>query len=508
MPGTNLRDAGRHRSPPGRHVVLNRPGPHDGRSVRTQATTGSTTTIRRPAPRRRRDVRPDLVDATVHDHAQRSLDRPGGRRAPDSRIALTDLAADNEPGGARGLRTPHGRGLHRPVDPPTTGSTPHRSSRCRTPAAPTRPSTARAPSAFHGHRPEAGRSCRTPRRLSLSPPATARLCGASLLTKPLSTYGPRSSPVSTTRCSTFYHGKIAADIPLPLLPPVARQAPRRRRAREGHRAGRASATSRTRLDYPTSSASTTSSTCRSTTWARWRTPAASRSATRYLRAAARTARSTSSATGHPHEMAHSQFGVLVRLMVVGRPQWLQQVASPVGLPPSGDQFTESWTSCQRRPQNWAYRQDQLEHHPCTASTTSTPARGRGQPTASPTPGTPRCSNVAWRGSSARFQLPRGIRGCLGTSRVLQRKGSPTCLAAGASGRDLDSWGQEWLQTRASTRWPPSSSSPRTAPPVSFGVRQTAPRPPGRSRRHRLRHRLYDALNGRPPGPPHVSPRPT
>ena len=84
---------------------------------------------------------------------------------------------------------------------------------------------------------------------------------------------PRSWPVSTTRVDDVYEGKHG-EIP---LGHYCRQSLVEHLDTDevlARSPSRASSSSRRPSTTPTRSASTTSSTCRSTTWARWRTPAA------------------------------------------------------------------------------------------------------------------------------------------------------------------------------------------------------------------------------------------
>ena len=223
----------------------------------------------------------DLVGAHhPRDHAQRRAARP----RPTSYARQPDpLDRPRRPttscGWSPTALQPHRRGpapLRRPGRRP--GLPLHASSRCRTRAACSPPSsspTSRRRSPSPSPRPRTGWSSPTRRRPTPGAGRATATRGVALPDRPSGCRptSPRSSPVSTTRCTTPTRASTAT-IPLgPLLPAVAGRAPRRRRALRGHQAGLRVLRGGLRLSR-TRSASTTSSSCRSTTWARWRTPAA------------------------------------------------------------------------------------------------------------------------------------------------------------------------------------------------------------------------------------------
>ena len=266
---------GRHpRRPPGRHVVLHRPGPHDRRHDASARPPRSASPAPSPAPR------PSPTSST-----RRSTRSPSTATAidpatayADSRITLTGLAADNElvvradcP-----TRAP-ARACTASSTRSTTASTSTRSSRCRTPAACSPPSsspTSRRRSRSHVTAPDHWKvvsNSPTPEPQEPSARAASRLAvrahqaDVDVHHRARRRRVPRG-PARLRRQARRHPAR-------PLLPPVAGRAPRRRRAGRAHQAGLRvlrGAPSTT----PTRSASTTSSTCRSTTWARWRTPAA------------------------------------------------------------------------------------------------------------------------------------------------------------------------------------------------------------------------------------------
>ena len=128
---------GRHpRLPPGRHVVLHRPGPHDRRHP-----FGSTTTIEFtcPSPGARRSptwsARRSTRSRSTASPSTLSATRTTGSRSPAWRPTTRSWSGPTAPTRAR-VRACTGSST-----PPTTASTSTRSSRCRTPAASTPPSS-------------------------------------------------------------------------------------------------------------------------------------------------------------------------------------------------------------------------------------------------------------------------------------------------------------------------------------------------------------------------------
>ena len=196
----------------------------------------------------------------------------------DSRIALTGLAADNELRRRRRLHLhPHRRGpapLRRPGRRPGLPLL-----AVRGPGRPPRLHhlrAARPQGAVHVHRDRArrtGRSSPTPRRPSPRPRDGGTVGVALRADQADVDLHHRARRRRVPRGPRHLPRQARRDPARPLLPPVAGRAPRRRRAGQGHQAGLRVLRGRLRLPR-TRSASTTSSTCRSTTWARWRTPAA------------------------------------------------------------------------------------------------------------------------------------------------------------------------------------------------------------------------------------------
>ena len=125
--------------------------------------------------------------------------------------------------------------------------------------------TVTAPAHWDGH-------LQRRRRRSPRTSATARACGASRRPSGCRRTSPRSSRVSTTASTT---STTASTAPSRSATSAASRWSSTSTTRRSTRSpSRASRSSRTPSTSPTRSASTTRPTCRSTTWARWRTPGA------------------------------------------------------------------------------------------------------------------------------------------------------------------------------------------------------------------------------------------
>ena len=207
-------------------------------------------------------------------------------------------------------------------------------------------------------------------------------------------------------------------------------------------------------------------------------------------------RSTSSApTTILHEMAHMWFGDLVTMKwwddlwlnesfaewacyhARGRGHRVRPRRGPASPTPARTGPTAR-TSCPRRTRS-----------PPT-TTTSRPSRSTS--TASPTPRAPRCSS-SWSPGSARTSSSPG---CAATSSGTRSAtpSSPTCSAAleETSGRDLEAWAEEWLQTAGvNTLRREFELDDDGALHVVRGRADRAPADYPTLRRHRLGIGLYD-----------------
>ena len=212
---------GRHpRRPPGRHVVLHRPGPHDA----VTTTFGSTTTIEFTCTAARRARPSPTWSARRCTRSRSTASRSTPAAYADSRIALTGLAGRQRRWSCAPTaptRAP-ARACTGSSTPPTTASTCTPSSRCPTPAAcytTFEQPDLKAPFTFTRHRALALEG-RLQRRRRPSPRAAAAerqgRSGTSSRPSRCRPTSPRWSPASTTWCSYTYAGKHG-DIPLGLF---------------------------------------------------------------------------------------------------------------------------------------------------------------------------------------------------------------------------------------------------------------------------------------------------
>ena len=263
----------------------------------SDVTFGSTTTIVFTCREPGASTFADLVGATIHEITLNGEPVDGSAYA-DNRIALSGLAADNTlvvKADCTYSRT--GEGLHRFVDPAddrvylyTQFEVPDARRVYTTFEQP----DLKAPYTFTVTTPAGwavSSNAATPEPEDAA--TTASRSGGSPRPSRCRPTSPRWSPASTTRSTrptpartarSRWGSTAASRWSSTSTPTSSGRSPRR-----------ASASSRRSSATPTRSGSTTSCSCRSTTWARWRTPGASPSATSTSPAAARTARSTSSA---------------------------------------------------------------------------------------------------------------------------------------------------------------------------------------------------------------------
>ena len=110
------------------------------------------------------------------------------------------------------------------------------------------------------------------------------------------------------------------------------------------------------------------------------------------------------------------------------------------------EFTEAWTGFTNARKNWAYRQDQLPTHPPDRGRQRRPARRRGQLRRHHLR-QGRLGAQAARRLGRPGGVPRRHPGILQGHRVRQHRVHDLLAALEkASGRELESWAQEWLQT--------------------------------------------------------------
>ncbi len=198
-----------------------------------------------------------------------------------------------------------------------------------------------------------------------------------------------------------------------------------------------------------------------------------------------------------HEMAHMWFGDLVT-MKWWDDLWLNESFAEWACYHSAveaTEFTESWTGFTNARKNWAYRQDQLPStHPIAADNVDLRAVEVNFDGITYAKGASVLKQlVAWVG------LENFLTGIQGYFKDFEFGNSEfTDLLAAlekASGRELDTWAQEWLQTSGVNTLAPEFELDADGAYASFTVRQTAHADYPTLRRHRLGIGLYDEQDG-------------
>ena len=161
------------------------------------------------------------------------------------------------------------------------------------------------------------------------------------------------------------------------------------------------------------------------------------------------------------------------------------------------EFTEAWTGFTNARKNWAYRHDQLPStHPIAADNYDLQAVEVNFDRITYAKGASVLKQlVAWVGLEPFLE---GLQGYFQDFAFGNSEFKDLLMALEkSSGRELESWAQEWLQTagrqHARRR---SSSSDADGTYSSFAVRQTARPDYPTLRRHRLGIGLYDEVDGR------------
>jgi len=199
-----------------------------------------------------------------------------------------------------------------------------------------------------------------------------------------------------------------------------------------------------------------------------------------------------------HEMAHMWFGDLVT-MKWWDDLWLNESfaewASHHAMV-NATKFTEAWTGFTNARKNWAYRQDQLPStHPIAADNYDLEAVEVNFDGITYAKGASTLKQlVAWVGLEP---FLAGLRDYFKAHEF----GNPEfadLLGAleKSSGRELDSWAQEWLQTPGVNTLRPEFEVDANATYTSFSVAQTAHPDFPTIRRHRIGVGLYDVVDGR------------
>jgi len=199
-----------------------------------------------------------------------------------------------------------------------------------------------------------------------------------------------------------------------------------------------------------------------------------------------------------HEMAHMWFGDLVT-MKWWDDLWLNESFAEWACYHAAVEntaFSEAWTGFTNARKNWALRQDQLPStHPIAADNYDLHAVETNFDGITYAKGAPvRKQLVAWVGIEP-FLV--GLRQyfsdhAFGNSEFVDLL---TALEK-SSGRELDAWAKEWLQTSGVNTLTPVFELTPEGGYASFSVRQTAVDDYPQLRRHRLGIGLYDEEGGR------------
>ena len=198
-----------------------------------------------------------------------------------------------------------------------------------------------------------------------------------------------------------------------------------------------------------------------------------------------------------HEMAHMWFGDLVT-MVWWNDLWLNEsfaeYASTLAAA-EATQWTTAWTTFANTDKTWAYRQDQLPStHPIAAEINDIEdvevnfdgiTYAKGASTLK--------QLVAWVGIE---EFTAGLRDYFKTHEFGNSEFSDLLASLEkASGRELESWAREWLQTSGVNTLAPVFEVDADGGFTSFAVAQTAAAEFPTIRRHRIGIGLYDVDGG-------------
>jgi aminopeptidase N len=199
-----------------------------------------------------------------------------------------------------------------------------------------------------------------------------------------------------------------------------------------------------------------------------------------------------------HEMAHMWFGDLVT-MKWWDDLWLNESFAEWACyhaAVEATEFDESWTGFTNARKNWALRQDQLPStHPIAADNYDLQAVEVNFDGITYAKGASVLKQlVAWVGLD-NFLV--GLRSYFGKHAFGNSEFSDLLSALEkASGRELDSWAKEWLQTSGVNTLTPAFEVDEDGCYTSFSVIQTAVVEHPTLRRHRIGIGLYDDVNGR------------
>ncbi len=196
-----------------------------------------------------------------------------------------------------------------------------------------------------------------------------------------------------------------------------------------------------------------------------------------------------------HEMAHMWFGDLVT-MKWWDDLWLNESFAEWACYHAAVQvteFDEAWTGFTNARKNWAYRQDQLPStHPIAADNEDLRAVEVNFDGITYAKGASVLKQlVAWVGLE---NFLEGIRGYFKEFAFSNSEFSDLLAALEtSSGRELESWAQEWLQTSGVNTLSTQFELDEDGAYTSFAVRQSAAPDHPTLRRHRLGIGLYDVV---------------
>ncbi|RYJ00951.1 MAG: aminopeptidase N, partial [Actinomycetales bacterium] len=199
-----------------------------------------------------------------------------------------------------------------------------------------------------------------------------------------------------------------------------------------------------------------------------------------------------------HEMAHMWFGDLVT-MKWWDDLWLNESFAEFAAHHSSvkaTRFTDAWTGFTNSRKNWAYRQDQLPTtHPIAADNYDLHAVEANFDGITYAKGASALKQlVAWVGEDDFFA---GLRAYF-TKHAYGNTELQDLLVelSEASGRELDSWAAEWLQTSGVNTLRADFDVDDEGRFTRFDVVQTATEEYPTLRRHRIAIGLYDLQDGR------------
>ena len=199
-----------------------------------------------------------------------------------------------------------------------------------------------------------------------------------------------------------------------------------------------------------------------------------------------------------HEMAHMWFGDLVT-MKWWDDLWLNESFAEWACYHAAvraTEFTEAWTGFTNARKNWAYRQDQLPStHPIAADNYDLQAVEVNFDGITYAKGASVLKQlVAWVGLE---NFLEGIQGYFKDFEFGNSEFKDLLMALEkSSGRELESWAQEWLQTSGVNTLAAQFELDGDGNYASFSVQQSAAPDHPTLRRHRLGLGLYDKVEGR------------